>query len=218
VKSNPEIALSDVDWYQITALIRKAQFKGRAGETKGAIDDLTEILRLAPEQPSILIVLADQYSRLGAYSEAAQALQVFQRLEPEDANGYILMGRALLASRDVDGALLEFRTAITFAPESLESLNNVAWILATHNDAAVRNPQEAIAFAERAAKLTANNNPGVLDTLAAAYASGGRFEEAISVQQRVIGLAIDLNAGGLEAQAREHLRLYQRNQPILEAG
>jgi tetratricopeptide (TPR) repeat protein len=128
------------------------------------------------------------------------------------------MGRAVLASRDVDEALVQFKKAIAYAPESLESLNNVAWILATHHEEAVRSPGEAIEFAERATRLAGNDNPLVLDTLAAAYASGGRFEEAISVQQRVITLAVDLNAGGLEEQAREHLRLYQRNQPVIDAG
>jgi spermidine synthase len=218
VESNSAIALSDADWNQITLLIRDSQVKGREGDTTGAINALNEVLRLAPEQPDVLYVLADLYSQVGAYTEAAQTLRLFQRLEPEDPNGYILMGRAVLANRDVDEALVQFRTAIAYAPESLESLNNVAWILATHNDDAVRNPQAAIEFAERAAELSGNNNPGVLDTLAAAYASGGRFEEAISVQQRVITLAVDLNAGGLEAQAREHLRLYRRNEPVIDAG
>lgn len=218
VESNPAIALSDADWNRITLLIRDSQVKGRAGDTAGAINALNEVLRMAPEQPDVLVVLADLYSQLGDYSEAAQTLRPFQRLEPEDPNGYILMGRAVLANRDVDEALVQFRTAITYAPDSLESLNNVAWILATHHEEAVRSPGEAIEFAERAARLAGSDNPLVLDTLAAAYASGGRFEEAISVQQRVITLAVDLNAGGLEEQARGHLRLYQRNQPVIDAG
>jgi spermidine synthase len=218
VASNPEIALSDADWSRITMVIRDAQGMALAGDTRGAAAALIEALRLAPEQPAVLMILADLYSQLGAFGEAVRALQAFLQLEPDDVDGHILMGRALLADRDTERALVHFKTAIEYAPDSLESLNNVAWILATHRSDEVRNPREAIEVAERAARLTANNSPTILDTLAAAYASGGRFEEAIAVQRRVIALAVEANSDRLAEEARQHLRLYERSESIIDAG
>ena len=58
---------------------------------------------------------------------------------------------------------------------------------------------------------------GVL-TLAAAYASDGRFDEAIAVQQRVISIAVELNAAGIEEAARGRLLLYKRNEPVIDKG
>ena len=47
--------------------------------------------------------------------------------------------------------------------------NNLAWLLATHPDAALRDGEEAVRLGERAAVLT-GDAPEALDTLAAAVA------------------------------------------------
>jgi len=61
----------------------------------------------------------------------------------------------------------------------LDLLNTAAWILATATDASIRDGDLAVRLAERAARESNFSNPLVLDTLAAAYAEAGRFDEAV---------------------------------------
>jgi spermidine synthase len=216
VESDPSIALSDANWRQITMNVRRAQVMHRQGNTLEAIRNLIRVLQLAPAQPAALMVLADLYMQVNAYDEAAAALRNFQLLEPDESSGYIRMGDAFLGQGKSREALQQYQQAIALDPDSSQLLNNAAWILATHPDDSVRNPAEATRFAERAVQLTGRNNPFVLDTLAVAYASDGRFDEAISVTLRVISLAVEMTLGGLEKEARQHLERYKNREAITE--
>lgn len=218
VRNHRDIALSDADWAQITMHVRDAQVMQRRGDTPEAIRALIRVLELAPEQPAALMVLTELYMQVNAYDEAVRALQLFQRIEPEEFEGYSRMGDALLGAGKSSGALQQFQKAVALNPESPQLLNNAAWILATHPDAAVRNSGQAIEFAEHAVRLTGRNNPVVLDTLAAAYAADGRFDEAISTTQRAIALAAETNAARLEKEARRHLKMYENREALIDTA
>ena len=102
------------------------------------------------------------------------------------------------------------REAVRLEPEALRLLNDLAWILATHPDPAVRDAAEAIELARRAARLTRQRDPQVLDTLAAGYAAAGRLGEAIATAQRAVGLA----PGDADLSAR--LELYLDGRPFVD--
>ena len=78
---------------------------------------------------------------------------------------------------------------IRLQPGWLVPLQRVAWILATHPDAGVRDARQAIELPGRAADLTHHQDPSVLDALAAAYAAGSDFDRAAATAQAVIELA-----------------------------
>jgi Flp pilus assembly protein TadD len=63
---------------------------------------------------------------------------------------------------------------------------------------------------ERAAALTAQNDPQILEALGAAYASAGRFDRAAATVQRALTLTRD---AAQTATLREQLALYQHNRP-----
>jgi len=66
--------------------------------------------------------------------------------------------------------------------DNAEAMNNLALLMATSRNTAVRNPQQAIVLATKAA--AAKNNPDYLDTLAAAYFANGQTDRAIETEQR----------------------------------
>jgi Flp pilus assembly protein TadD len=79
----------------------------------------------------------------------------------------------------------------------------------------VRSPKEAIALAEHAADLTDHKNASVLDTLGAAYASDGRYEEAAAVARQAFDMASNANSD----EATEFLKrldLYRKGQAYRE--
>ena len=73
-----------------------------------------------------------------------------------------------------------------------------------------------IRLAERAADLTRHQNPGILDTLAVAYAAAGQFDRAVTTAQTALALASAAHAGDLANQIRMRLELYKQRKPYRE--
>jgi len=128
------------------------------------------------------------------------------RPRPDYARVHHNLGRALVMTGDLAGALDHFREAAYLKPNWSVPLNDAARIMATHPDSKVRNADEAIRFAERAAELTDRQNVSVLDTLAVAYARAGSFDRAVATIETAIGLASAARAD----QLREQLELYRQ--------
>jgi Flp pilus assembly protein TadD len=147
-----------------------------------------------------------------ALSEYASALQLDPNL-PEAHEG---MALALGSLGRTSEAITHYRAALRGKPDSPASLNNLAWLLATHPDPNVRQGTQAVALAERACALTQYRKPTLIGTLAAAYAEAGRFPEAIESAQKAEALATAAGDTNTAARNRELLELYRRNQPYRE--
>jgi spermidine synthase len=90
---------------------------------------------------------------------------------------------------------------------------NLAWILATDAEASVRNPEEAIALAEGANRRTGRSHPRALDTLAAAYAAAGRYDEAVETAQHALRAALGAGDQRFAADIDGRIGLYRSRQP-----
>jgi TPR repeat protein len=92
--------------------------------------------------------------------------------------------------------------------------NELAWELAVSPAAELRSGELAVEIIEGVA--AEYPVPAYIDTLAAAYAEAGRFEDAVRAQQRAIdALPSDVPAASLES-FRERLELYRSGQPYRE--
>ena len=98
--------------------------------------------------------------------------------------------------------LRQLREQLARAPDDVDLLNNMAWLLATAEPPALRNPAEAVRLAERANALTTGASPVVLDTLSTTYAAAGKRDKAIEAARQALRLA---EAAG-EVQMAESLR------------
>jgi len=78
------------------------------------------------------------------------------------------------------------------------------------------NPAEAVRRAKYAADITANMNPGILDILAAAYASRGQFYRARTIAEKALVLASDSKNNELSNLIRLRLELYKQSTMYLE--
>lgn len=133
------------------------------------------------------------------------------------------LGSALLEHGQIDEATEHFRAAMAIDPTQADGYNNLAWILVTHPDPAHRNADEGLKLAQTAAHLATGvvtertryerqQAASALDTLAAAYAETGQFDEAV----RTAGRALDFLRGlptPLVDQIEQRLDLYKQNQP-----
>ena len=91
--------------------------------------------------------------------------------------------------------------------------NNAAWILATSRHDRIRNGALALHLAQRAVDQA--ENPGTLDTLAAAHAENGDFARAIATQRSAIA-AISLDTENLRAELAGRLAKYEAREPWRE--
>ena len=99
--------------------------------------------------------------------------------------------------------MAEYRRHLQSHPDSASIKNNLAYLLATCSDPAVRDPEEALALATQANAATNSSNPGFLDTLATAQAETGTLSEALTSLQRAIKIA--------QATGKTRLALELRN-------
>lgn len=76
----------------------------------------------------------------------------------------------------------------------------LAWLLATASDPGVRDPDRAIALARKA--VAEAPSASWFDTLAAALATSGRFEDAVNAQQQALEVLEEEAANGRNTEAR----------------
>jgi len=74
------------------------------------------------------------------------------------------------------------------AEGNLDALDQLAWLLATCEEDAIRDGTAAVDFAEKAVAFTSRTYAPYLTTLAAAYAETGQFEKAAATQKEAINL------------------------------
>jgi Flp pilus assembly protein TadD len=153
--------------------------------------------------------------RSGRYREAVEPLRRASALEP----GYLAHRHTLAVALSKCGRGSEasdaYRAVLKLSPGFVPSLAGLAWLLATHHDAALRNGEEAVRLASRAAELEPGN-PNVMNTLAAAYAEAGRFDEAVTVAEAAVKLAERMGMSDFARAVRSRLELYRQGRPFRE--
>jgi tetratricopeptide (TPR) repeat protein len=190
-------------------------FIGR-GQLEQAAAHYRDVLRISPgyseAHNNLGFVLANQ----GRFEEAISHYLEALRLNPTNTEAHFNLAIALMTQGKPAEAIAHYTEALRLRPDDATVLNDLARILATHQDERIRNRAEAMRLAARACELTGNRDPAKLDTLAVAYAAGGRFQDAIQTGQKAADLAV---AGGdqkLARAIRDRLELYKAGKPYRE--
>ncbi len=157
-------------------------------------------------------------------SEPTQALAYFQQAARGDSRLLLLTGiqgaYAELAAGRPDAAIAVFESLAGVAREAPEVLqadyhNSFAWMSATAPDPAARDGARAVREAALAAELSGFASAAILDTLAAAHAEAGDFQEAIRWQQQAIATNTDAS---LNPELAQRLAMYEAGHPYREAA
>jgi tetratricopeptide (TPR) repeat protein len=124
------------------------------------------------------------------------------------------LANALIQKGLLREAAGHYQKALESEPESQLALNNLAWLLAAGPDDSLRDGARAVDLALKLNRVTHENNPLYVRTLAAAYAEAGQFEKAIETDQRASGLAQVQGQNALAAQIQEEIDLYRQRRPL----
>ncbi|MGD0745858.1 MAG: glycosyltransferase family 39 protein [Verrucomicrobiota bacterium] len=149
-----------------------------------------------------------------SHAEAFESLSQALRLNPEDADAHWLLADFLRGQKKEGEAVRHYHEALRLRPDFPTALNNLAWVLATSPDDALRNGAEAVRLAERACELTHYGEPSFIGTLAAAYAEAGRFPEAVATAQRALRVAETQSNTARADAIQSQLKFYQAGIPF----
>ncbi len=137
------------------------------------------------------------------------------RLEPNDASVYYYLGYTQSRCGRYPNAVEAYRRSVELA-RSPETLNDLAYLLATTPDANVRNAGEALKLVKSA--MGNQENALMLDTMAAAYAAAGQFDQARQTQKRAIELIQKGPQESLIPTMQHRLKSYEANEAIVESA
>lgn len=157
---------------------------------------------------------------LDTKTDRGTVLRKLVELKPDDAVAHGALAEHLLHKKQRPDAVEHYREALRLRPNlSFETrtyswANNLAWLLATSPEVELRNGSEAVRWAERACEVAQQSDVEVIDTLAAALAEAGRFEEAIQVSKQLLELTSE--RADFVKSVKERIKLYQASQPYHE--
>jgi tetratricopeptide (TPR) repeat protein len=145
-------------------------------------------------------------SPLNRLARAAGAREIDPRVHFNLAESFLKQGDFELAMQCYELVLLR-------QSDHIDAMNNLAWLLSTHADARLRDGKRAVVLAERAVALRPMD-PGLLDSLAAAYAEDGRFADAIRVSEPAARLARDSGLTDMASMIDFHVAGFRAHRPI----
>lgn len=114
---------------------------------------------------------------MGQYRQAAEDYTRALKIAPRHPQALANRGYALKKLGRYKDAIRDYERAIKVNPDEPVVYNDLAWLLATCPEEAIRDPERAIELGETAVEM-APEDGRFLDTLAAAYAAAGQFEKA----------------------------------------
>jgi tetratricopeptide (TPR) repeat protein len=184
------------------------------GRTDEAIAAYEAALRIDPDQFVANQKLGIALGSKGRTAKALAHLEKALALRPEDAETRRALAVTEILEGRVEEGIAHYRELLEADPGDLDALNNIAWIRAAHAEAAHRDGREAVALAERARDRSPEENEVLFDTLAAAYAEAGRFEEAIAACDKAVALARAKGDAPAASRFEGHLELFRARRPL----
>lgn len=195
----------------------------KEGKTDDAIEHGLQAVRLEPDSSKLHSILGTAFWSKGDARQAAIYFRNAISHEPVVPQAHYNLGLLYLkeasAFQNISPreALTHFEKALALNGRTTQTVYTLAWILATHPDVSIRDGTRAVQLAQEACERTNYRDPVLLDTLAAAYAETGRFQDAIQIEQTAAHIVNQHKQEKQLNQIMSRLQLYQSGQPYREA-
>ena len=188
---------------------------GRGEESRAVLE---RIVDRHPDDLDARFELGVALGRAGCMEEAADALGPVAAADPERSAAHTILAKCLAGAGRHGEALDVLHQAHARAPNDPQIVNDLAWMLATCPDASLRAGAESRRLIEPLCARSRYRNPFLLDTLAAACAETGDFDEAVRCAELALELAASRGGGFrvLEDPLRARLALYRARHPFRE--
>jgi tetratricopeptide (TPR) repeat protein/mono/diheme cytochrome c family protein len=188
----------------------------REGRTADAARQYREAVRVQPDNADGRNNLGRMLVAEGKPGEALEHLHEALRLRPGYVEAHFNLAAALVQSGEAAAGIAHYRDALAVRPDWTPALIALGWVLSSHPDASIRQPEEALRLALRAVELSERTDPRPLDVLAAAYASASQFDNAVATATTAADLAARAGASAQPDAIRARLTLYRAHRPYIE--
>ncbi|MFH1418035.1 MAG: tetratricopeptide repeat protein [Planctomycetota bacterium] len=185
-------------------------------KNEDAIEHLRKAVAIQPADVRARYLLGMTLQRTGDSAGAKQQWQAAIDTAPAFIDPVIALTGLEASEKNHAAALKVLDKGLEHAPESPLLINAKAWVLATCADAKLRDGVQAMRLAEKACQLTDQKAPEFLDTLAAAYAEAGRFEDAADTERQAILVATEAKQLEVAESFKPRLELYEAGKPYRE--
>ncbi len=179
------------------------------GRPEDAFDHYRKALALKPDYFEAHFDRGTLRLETGEVAGAEASFAAAVRARPEHGPAQAMLARALDLQGKTREAVAAYRRAVSLVPGDPALLARLAWILATHPDATIREGTEAVPLARRACELTEFRRPEALDAYAAALAETGEFETAVEAATRAAELARAAGRADLAEAVGRRIRAYR---------
>jgi len=149
------------------------------------------------------------YGEKGQYDQAISEFSKAIQINPNYDKAYNNRGIVYRLKGEYDQAISDFNKAIQINSLEAEGYNNLAWLYATAKSPVFRNGKKAVELGTMACELSVWRNAEYLDTLAAAYARAGDFDNAVKWQEK----ALQSIGESKKSEAQQRLNLYRSRKP-----
>lgn len=182
------------------------------GHPDESITHYNKAIELDPRDSLAYRCRGAAYLEKGQYDKAISDYNKAIKLNRWVALTYIRRGIAYDRKGQYNKAILDYNKAIEVNSNDPSAYNGKAWILSTCPDARYRNGIKAIELAKKALEL--ETRATFVDTLAAAYAEAGNFEDAIITQKKAINMLKRKSVTKIEIDDYiERLNFYKSGKP-----
>lgn len=156
-----------------------------------AIAEFRQAVALDPTRPTTHALLAEVLAKQRRYAEAVEHYRQAVHFQWNNPLHHFELARTLIAQRAYADAVAALEDAPRYTDSPIIT-DCLAWLLATCPQDDLRDPVRALALAQQVIRVTGDDNPVNLDTLAAAYAANSRFAEAAQTARLAVQAARDL--------------------------
>jgi len=184
------------------------------GEMNEAIASYEKALAINPKYAEAETNLGTAHVQKGEIDRAIDHYKKALAINPNFAEAHYDLANVFLQKGEEGEAIAHFQRVLELQPQNIQAGNNLALLLATSTNGAIRNGAQAVELGERMNQLSGGGQPVILVALAAAYAETGQFPKAVETAQKALQLANGQGNAALGETIQGHVKLYQEGKPL----
>ena len=204
----------------------RAEALSALGKPELAIKDYTNVLRLSPDDAQALTGRGHANVAIKNFEAALADYDTVIKAHPTNVLALINRGDCYEAAGDWHASLSDYEAAKKLAGTDSNKLKDLAdqrtaWVLASASDVSIRDAEKAMALIKPCVDRSSSPSVAMLETLAAAQAAMGRFDEAKQNQTKAIQLTGgEVEVGSSPANSSPHqvrMALYVEEKPFVQS-